>query len=191
MKLVFFGGVQGVGKSTLLSWLEEQFKEKIILLDPGELFRQYFYRERLKTIDEIEDMIVREIERAPDDATVVVHWHYAVPRPDGFIPQIAFPRLERLARNGKIEQVVLLSVQASVDTAYERRFRDHESKKRDLSIGDIQKEIETDVAFLAKHRDIFVSALGEHNVTELLVINEDLLAAQTELHDFFTTFLNS
>lgn len=191
MKLVFFGGVQGVGKSTLLSWLEEQFRGRVVLLNPGELFRQYFYRERLKTVNEIEEMIVQEIERYPNDAIVVLHWHYAVPRPEGFIPQISFSRLERLARSGKIQQAILLSVQAPIDTIYERRVKDRQDKKREFSKESIRREINADRKFLAKHRGIFTEALGEDRVTELLILNEDLTAAQAELHKFFTNFLNS
>ena len=93
MKLILLGGVQGVGKTTLLSWLENKFAEKITLLNPGELFRRYFYNERIKTIEEIEELIANKLEKMPNDSVVVVHWHYAVRRLSKYIPQINFSRL--------------------------------------------------------------------------------------------------
>ena len=47
MKLVLVGGVAGVGKTTLLSWLQDKFGRRIKFLDPGELFRKFFYKEKL------------------------------------------------------------------------------------------------------------------------------------------------
>ena len=54
MKLVFLGGVQGVGKTTLIKSLTEKFGDKIKVINPGELFRRYFYRKKTKTPEEIE-----------------------------------------------------------------------------------------------------------------------------------------
>ncbi len=189
MKLIFFGGVQGVGKTTLLSWLEKQFKESITLLDPGELFRQYFYKERIKTVEEIEEMIVNEIEKSPEDSVIVIHWHYAVKRPLGFIPQICYSRLKRIARNKKVERVVLLSVDASIEAIRQRRLKDRRSKNRDLSEVGISREVEKDKEFLAEHEKLFSRMLGGKKVATFQLINEDLQTAQATLSRFFRGLL--
>ena len=190
MKMIFFGGIQGVGKTTLLSWLENQFKGQIVLLNPGELFRRYFYNEKITTIEEIEEMIVCELEKMPNDSTVVIHWHYAVRRPSGFIPQICFSRLKRIAESGKIEQVVLLQVVTSVNAVCERRLKDHQAKKRKLSQVAINEEVSADEEFLTKHKVLFSRVLGGKNVTVLRLVNDDLRATQTTLYKFFKTLLS-
>lgn len=190
MKLILFGGIQGVGKSTLLSLLENQFGSQIILLNPGELFRRYFYNERIKTAEEIEEMIINELEKIPNDSTVVLHWHYAVRRPSGFIPQICFSRLKRLAESEKIEQVVLLLVEASVNAVRDRRMKDHKAKKRELSQVAIAEEINADEEFLTKHQALFSRALDSKNVTTLRLVNNDLRTAQITLCKFFKTLLS-
>jgi len=189
MTLILFGGVQGVGKTTLLSWLEHRFAERITLLDPGELFRRYFYNEKLKTVEEIEELIVSTLEKVPHDAVVVVHWHYAVRRPSGYIPQISFPRLKRLASRGKIDQVVLLVVEVPVDVIYERRIMDFSSKKRALVRSVIHEEIATDETFLMRYQDAFSKALGDHRVLIFRVPNTNLEKAKHVLRKFFDSLL--
>lgn len=190
MKLILFGSVQGVGKTTLLSWLEDEFTGQIVVLNPGELFRRYFYDEKLKTIEEIEELIASKLEEMPDSAVAVLHWHYAVRRPEGYIPQIAFSRLERLAKSGKIEQVVLLMVEAPIDVVLERRAADRKSKKRALSRSVIREEVAADEEFLMKHQTLFAEVLGDRNVVVFRLPNVDLEATKRLLGSFFTSLLN-
>src|SRR3989338_9845981 len=112
MKLILVGGVQGVGKTTLLSWLRRVYRKRLTLLDPGELFRRYHYDRKIRTTEEIEELILQKLESLPDDAMAVAHWHYAVRRPMGYIPQIALSRLTRLAQGRKLEHVTLFVVEA-------------------------------------------------------------------------------
>ncbi len=185
MKLVLFGGIAGVGKTTLLTWLEGKLGEKIRLLDPGELFRRYHYHKRLKTMNEVEELIAEKIENMPDDALVVVHWHYAVHRPDGYIPQIAFSRLKRLARSGKIKRVALVLVEASVDAVLERRMKESRLKKRALSSSTIREEAAMEEEFLKKYQALFSNALGAENIAIFHLVNTDLETAKTVLFSFF------
>ncbi len=189
MKLVLFGGVQGVGKTTLLSWCENQFKSRITLLNPGELFRWYFYDEKIKTTEEIEELVVSELEKMPDNATAVLHWHYAVSRPSGFIPQISFSRLKRIAESGRIEQVVLLVLEASPDSIYERRLKDYQGKKRELSISVICEELRADEEFFTKEQALFTQALGGKSVSTVRLANADVDAAKAALCEFFKALL--
>ena len=189
MKLVLFGGVQGIGKSTLLSWLENEFAGKITLVNPGELFRHYFYEEKLKTIEEIEELVVSTLEEMPDDAVAVAHWHYAVRRPEGYIPQIDFSKLERLARSGKIKEVVLVLVEAPVDVIIERRTKDCESKKRAFPRPVILEEMDTEQKFLAQHQVLFAKVLGNHNITVFRVYNVNLEEAKKLLGNLFQTLI--
>ena len=189
MKLILFGGVQGVGKTTLLSWLESKFAGQITLLNPGELFRRYCYDNKVKTTEEVEELILNKLEKMPNDSIAVVHWHYAVKRPSGYIPQINFPRLKRMAKSGNIEKIVLLVVEAPVALVGERRLRDRQTKKRDLCQPAISEEIAADEKFLVEHRLLFSQILGAHNVTIVRLTNTDLPAAKVLLGNFFKSLL--
>lgn len=189
MKLVLLGGVQGVGKSILLSWLADQFAEKIRVLNPGEFFRHYYYNERIKTIEEIEDLIVSEIESIPPDTVAVLHWHYAVRRPEGYISQIDFSRLKNLVESGKIEHITLVSVEAPPEAILERRLKEQESKKRIFSPATILEEIAADERLLMMHRNLFSEVLGEPNVTVLHLHNIDLEETKKHLRDLFQSIL--
>lgn len=185
MKLILFGGIQGVGKTILLSWIENIFAGQITLLNPGELFRRYFYNEKIKTIEEIEELIVNKLEEMQNDSVAVLHWHYAVLRPTGYIPQINFSRLNRIVKSGKIEQVILLLVEAPVDAVLERRLADCRIKKRNLSLSVMREEIAAEEEFLIMQRDLFSQALGNHNIVVFRLTNIDLQATKRVLFNFF------
>lgn len=189
MKLVLLGGVQGVGKSILLSWISAKFAGKIRVLNPGEFFRRYYYNEKIKTIEEIENLIVSEIESMPPDMIAVLHWHYAVKRPEGYIPQIDFSRLKNLVESGKIGHVTLVSVEAPPEAILERRLKEQESKKRAFSPATILEEIAADEKSLMMHRTLFSEVLGEPNVTVLHLCNIDLEEAKKHLGDLFQSIL--
>ena len=189
MKLILFGGVQGVGKSTLLHWLENQFKHRIKLLNPGELFRRYFYNEKLKTVEEIEEMILCEIEDIPNDSVLVAHWHYAVRRPSKYIPQISFSRLKQIAESGKIEHITLCLVEASADSIYERRLNDRQTKKREFSKSSINEEVNIEQEFLTKYQVLFSQILGNNSVTTIKINNNDLDVAKSTLNDLLGNLL--
>jgi adenylate kinase len=164
--------------------------EQIILVNPGELFRHYFYDERLKTIEEIEEMVISELREMPRDSIVVLHWHYAVRRPGGFIPQIGFSQLKRVARIDAIEQIVLLVVETTVNVIRDRRMKDHRTKKRELSNVVINEEIDADEIFLIKHQSLFSQMLGGENITTLRLVNDDLHTAQSTLYKFLEALLS-
>lgn len=184
MKLIFLGGVKGVGKSTLLDWLVTEYKQNIRLIDAGEMFRKYHYNHKLKSTDEVEEMIIRKIVRLPDNAIIVIHWHYAVIQPNCYVPQISFDKLRRLATNYKIQEVFLLLVKAPLDLILERRLRTLHSKKRSLSIKSIREEISEENYFLRKHLDIFKDILGS-KVKVIKLVNADLRKAKKDLLSIF------
>lgn len=172
MRLVLCGGVQGVGKTTLISRLKSKFKRKITLLDPGKLFRRYFYNKRIKTPEEIEELITDKIKGAPGGSTMVIHWHYGVRRPSGYIPQISFERLRRIAKSGKIDKVVLLLVEAPADIVYSRRLKDRKIKKsRAISLFKIREEVRMEKKFLKRHAILFSRILGKNKVIVFRIAN--------------------
>ncbi len=181
MRLIFIGGVQGVGKSTLLSWLLEEFDGKIMFVDPGELFRKYCVHEKLKTYEEVEDLIVQSILGLPSDSTVVVHWHYAVVKPEGYISQVSFERIEQMAKSSLIHDVKLVSIEAPIDVILERRLNDSGKKKRNLSKEGIAQEVARDLEFMERHREIFEACLGFDHVSSYRIENVDLQSAKLKL----------
>lgn len=189
MKLVLFGGIQGVGKTTLLSWLERKYAGRIVILDAGELFRRYVYIGRTKTADEVEEFIVDTLRRLPDDSVVVAHWHYAVRHAGEYIPQISFARLKHLAENGKIKKVVLITLTAPPGEVRRRRMAEYHIKRRDISELKICEELETDEQFLRKQKELFSRVLGEDSVIAARFMNADLESAKRALDDFFVTLL--
>lgn len=189
MKLILFGGVQGVGKTTLLSWLDDTFKGRLEFLDAGDLFRRYCYRENTMTAGQVEDLITDKLLAMPEDAILVAHWHYAVRRPGGFIPQICFPRLERVARCGKIKKVILISLEAPVKVILKRRVGDSHLKKRELSRAAIKEEVAADEDFLIKHLDLFSRTLGKRKVIVLRRGNIKLRATKKFLKNFFNKLM--
>ncbi|OHB23798.1 MAG: hypothetical protein A3J67_02930 [Parcubacteria group bacterium RIFCSPHIGHO2_02_FULL_48_10b] len=190
MKLILFGGIQGVGKTTLLSWIKNEFAGKIKLLNPGALFRRYHYNKKIKTTQEIEELIVNKLGKMPNDSAVVVHWHYAVRRPSRYIPQISFSRLKRIAESGNIEKIVLLLVSAPVDIVRERRLKDSRKKKRAFSRSAIRKEVAADEKFLIKHQILFSQILGDSNVKVVRLINNDLQTTRLFLGNLFESMLS-
>lgn len=159
------------------------------MLNPGELFRRYYYHRKLKTPKKIEELIVKKILDAPTDSIMIVHWHYAVRRPLGYIPQIKFSSLKRLAESRKIERTILLSVEAPASFISKRRMSDSHKKKRALSILTIREEARQDKIFLAKHHALFSRILGKNKVTISRLINKDLRTAQSNLYRFFRKLL--
>lgn len=181
MRLIFVGGIAGVGKSTLIRWLARRFPGRVRTVDPGALFRRYHYRRRIMTTGEVEDFVVERILDLPTGAVVVIHWHYAVRRPDGCIPQVAFRRLRRLLRSGKIERAVLLLVYAPNDAVRTRRRRDVQSKRRPLSLATIEREVAAERRFLKRQRMLFEHALGRGKATVRLLRNTNLRRARSAL----------
>lgn len=191
MKLVLFGGVQGVGKTTLLSWLEEKYSGQLVVLDAGELFRRYAYGNRkTKTAEEVEELIMNTILGVPSYSVVVVHWHYAVRRPEGYIPQVSFSRLARISRSGKIVRATLLLVEAPAESILRRRITDREEKTRLLSLAAIRQEMGKEEEFFAKTHDILTRGLGRNSATTFRLSNTRLSSAKKRLTRFFEVLLD-
>jgi adenylate kinase len=174
------GGVAGVGKTTLLSGIERKYAGKIRLINPGELFRRYYYHNPTMTADEVEELIERQLLDAPDDALAVAHWHYAVRR-KRYMPQISFQRLRRLAKSDKIERVMLLLIEAPPDIIIERRRKDVAAKRRPLSRLVIEDEVHWEQKFWLSHMRLFSAALGDDHVEAIRIANCDLEAAKLQL----------
>jgi len=185
MKLIFFGGVKGVGKTTLLAWLKEKYSERIVVLDAGELFRRYHYESNEKTVQEVEELIVRTLENMPKRSVVAIHWHYAVRHPSGYIPQISYPRLQRIAKSGFVEEVILLLVQAPINLVYERRLKDTQIKKRALSRLAVREEVDWEKKLLWEHYALFSQLLGKKKVSIFRLNNKDLRTAQKHVYALF------
>lgn len=183
MKLVPVGGVQGVGKSTIFNWLKSKFGGQVTFLDPGEIFRQNRDSGANRPAEDVEELIVSNILELPDEAVVVAHWHYAVVRPNGYIPQISFDRLNRLARSGKVSEVLMVSVEASTDIIRSRRLKDPSGKKRNLVREMIDEERRLDLEFLGRHYEIFSVVLGEDKVKTHVFSNFGPKVEDLELSD--------
>lgn len=190
MKLVLFGGIQGVGKTTLISWLKQTFPRQLKILDAGEMFRRYVYGQRkIKSAKEVEKLIVEKLLAWPRNAVVVVHWHYAIRRPEGYIPQIHFSRLARIARSGKIAHATLLLVETSAKRILKRRWDNRETKTRPLLLATIRRETRKEEKFLAKTYQMFSQELGRKRVTKYRLRDTRLPVAKKRLARYFEALL--
>jgi adenylate kinase len=183
VKLVLLGGVQGVGKSTIFEYLKSRFGDEVVFLDPGELFRQYCYKVGGKSPEEVEEIILKDLLDLAEDAVVVAHWHFAVLRPDGYIPQISFDRLKRLALSGKFDKALLVSVEASTDIIRSRRLKDSSGKKRNLVRQMIDEERRLDLEYLIEHYELLSGILGKDKVKTHYFSNFGPRIEDVELQD--------
>lgn len=74
-------------------------------------------------------------------SVVICNWHYAVWTPNGYISQIALPRLVSLIERVRPEHVYLVLVTAPVDVVLERREKDRAIKKRKIDRASIEEEM--------------------------------------------------
>lgn len=158
MKMVFFGGVHGVGKTTLLEKIAVESDQKPRIVDPGELFWEHLFEKKDKTPEETEELAIELIARECRLHPVVIcNWHYAVWTPSGYVPEIAFPRLTMLVERVKPECVYLVLMSASVDAVFERRAKDRAVKKRKIDRGCIEEEMAQTERLYHLHRDTIAS----------------------------------
>jgi adenylate kinase len=186
MRLFLIGGIQGVGKSTLLSALMQCLGGEVELLNPGQLFRQYIYGGQLtKTTEEVEELIADAISNASSTATILGHWHFAVNRPNGqFIPQISWSKLEKAVNTANPELITLVLIEAPPDVIQARRQNDYNHKKRALRLEDIMTEAKQEEEFLERHRILLERTLGPNRVIVRRITNVNLPLAVTELERF-------
>jgi len=140
MRLILFGGVHGVGKTTLLNHLTGIFGEKLPIFDPGIYFWKHLYELGDKTIPEVEEIVISELGKMKDNQMIVCNWHYAVWTKNGYIPQLCYANLERLIQVTNPDAVTLILIRASVEEVYKRRMADTEIKKRKIDIKCIEEE---------------------------------------------------
>lgn len=142
MKLVICGGVHGVGKTTLMDRVALLLGEKCVRFDPGEIFMKHFYRQKDKTIEEIEGMVVEQlVERVRSSPLVLSNWHYAVWQPKEYIPQVGTDRWERILRETQGAQIVLALVTASPEDILARREKDRGIRRRKISLDAVREEL--------------------------------------------------
>lgn len=171
MKLILFGGVHGVGKTTLLNHLAEVFGDKLPIFDPGVYFWKHLYELRDKKTPEAEEVVINELERMKDNQTIVCNWHYAVWTKEGYIPQLGYTNLERLIGVTKPDEVTLILIKASTEEVYKRRVADAEIKKRKIDKKCIEEEVCATESAIKEH----LGVIGKRVKPKLLVIeNTDL-----------------
>ena len=170
-KISLLGGVAGVGKTTLFHALMERYGDNgVLYFDPGEIYRRDFYLNKLKTIPEIEDSIADEmISSMSRNFSIISHWHYAVHRPGGYIPQISFERIKKVAESEVIDMALLVLVEAPADIILARRLKDARIKTRPLSLEIINEEIAREREFLEKELTIFTKVLGVDRVQKIVI----------------------
>ena len=154
MKLIIFGGVHGVGKTTLLNHLTETFGEKLPIFDPGIYFWKHLYELKDKATPEIEEMVINELVKMKDNQIIVCNWHYAVWTKNGYISQLCYANLERLVQITKPDAVTLILIKASAADVYERRRADAEIKKRKIDKKCIEEEICATESAIEEHLDV-------------------------------------
>ena len=167
MKLILFGGVHGVGKTTLLNHLVKIYGDKFPVFDPGIYFWKHLYELKDKTTPEIEEMVINELANMKNSQTIVCNWHYAVWTKSGYIPQLCYPNLERLIQMVKPDSVTLILVRAPAEEVYKRRRADAEIKKRKIDKKCIEEEMCATESAIEEHLDV----IGKWVEPKLIVLD--------------------
>ena len=155
MKLVFLGGVHGVGKTTVLERVIATSSGRLYTVDPGELFWEHVYQKKDKTPDEAEVLAAKLIERECRlHPLVVCNWHYAVWTPSGYVLELALPKLATLIEKVRPECVYLVLVTASADAVFERREKDRAIKKRKVDRLCVEEEMAQTEVLYRLHHDV-------------------------------------
>ncbi len=145
--VILFGGVHGVGKSTLLSGAEYP-GDDVAFFDPGPLFIEHLYRRRDKSSSEIERMVSDElIALGRGHPLVVSNWHWAVWTRNGYVPQLAAEEFLRFLTRSRPCCLYLVEVTAPAELVLARRLRDAPIRKRKLDLACVREEAAMSDAF--------------------------------------------
>ena len=178
MKLILFGGVHGVGKTTLLDHVAEALGGDAQIFDPGVYFWKHLHEAKDKTTAEIEEMIIRDLLAVKETELVICNWHYAVWTESGHVPQLGYSNLKRLTAAMAPEAIVLIWVTASAEDVYARRVSDASRRKRKIDMRCIHEEIAATDRELKNHLE---ALRGHADVRLVLLDNTDLEAAKNLL----------
>jgi guanylate kinase len=121
--VIFIGGVSGVGKTTVISKIKE-LKPAIAFYDPGEMFDQYFLKN--KTLDpKIIEKMVKISFKGLSQPITLVNWHYAVWKGSRLIPHLDWKYQKRLAQKMDPSDIyVFILLKADLETILKRRAKD-------------------------------------------------------------------
>lgn len=186
MKLVFVGGAQGVGKSSLVARAAQKLREEgisVFHLDPGEFIRDYCKRKKLGRFSDLdfkEQMrvnraVLKEVKPVLDKHDLVfVSTHFAVntvkSKPDELIDvPLRMPLAEPLV--DKASHLVLLD--SDPEEVYRRIHSD--SKDRPNQWGDVSRSLianKLSARALAKSRKLPLTVIHNNRDFEEKTTNE-------------------
>lgn len=169
--VILFGGVHGVGKSTLLSGAEYP-GDSVAFFDPGPLFTEHLCHRKDKSSPEIERMVSDKlIALSRNHPLVISNWHWAVWTPKGYVPQLAEEEFLRFLRGSRPRCLYLVEVTAPVELVLARRLEDKAFRKRKLDLNSVHEEAAMSDAF--RYR-CFKAAAEVCTVQFVDIINVDL-----------------
>ena len=169
--LILIGGAHGVGKSTVISQLIRELPQ-LHEFDPGELFWKYHFDNSMLSTEAIEKMIADALCGLLPEV-VMVNWHYAVWRPDGYIPQMPFELLEKVLEQYSFSRITLIHLTLPDNELYRRRRVDIESgvKKRKLDMEAVRREISESERLYHEHMYVVQRVLPDSNRGFLELVN--------------------
>lgn len=168
--LVFIGGVQGVGKTTVME-KSQQLDPTLAIFDPGRIFELYHLEQKVVEPKVLEEMVVLGLTGLSQEKTLI-NWHYGVWYGRRYIPHISWKLLEQVARRlGASTEILFVLLTADLDLVLQRRQADAEKglKKRPLSRKTINYELRTEKRFFQEHLQLF----ERNKVVALVIDNHD------------------
>lgn len=183
MKLILFGGAQGVGATVLLNRFLGLHPTGFDYYDPvGALQLQSDGVAGLSRA-EVEERIVQEVLDRRRSPLLFCRWCYAGWSPAGFTPQIAWQRLHRLAAELHPDEISLVLVRATPVDVFIRRMHQHQVPLPTLNVQAIKEELLANEEFCRMHRATLSSVT---RVSRLSITNRDFGAAYARLEGWLT-----
>ena len=144
--LYFVGGAKGVGKSSVLNYINRSIDTDII--NTGDFFRkEKEVNSSLQPQEIIRSAKQKLINYILEENTLIIDTHYA-----GFVNNIYTPRFERglykdelnyLEKNRNLEFILIT---LDPHTLFNRRIKDN-NRNRDFKFSNIQRELEANEFF--------------------------------------------
>ncbi len=103
---------------------------------------EHVYRAHDRTPREVEKLVANELaHKCCRYPWIICNWHYGVWTPVGYVPQIDFSLLQRIAECPTLRKIYLVQITATPEHILERRLKDRQLRRRKLDLACVKEEV--------------------------------------------------